>query len=746
MPLSVQRKVLFGFATALLILAVIGGASWRSLRSASRSSDWVAHTHEVLESLAAVQGNVTDAESGERAYLLTGDRAFLSATRLAGPALDTRLAHIEEIVTDNPSQALRARALRQLVHAHLDSLLATAALHDRDPALASAQVRAGNGRRGDQLRASISRMIAIEHGLLEERKETQASDIRMAMIVIGFGFFVAALIALLATVTVGRDMREQDRLERELRATLDHVREADRAKSDFLARMSHELRTPLNSVIGFANILLKRREGLTERDAGFVERIRANGTYLLDLINDILDLSKVESGRMDLLSENVDVAALVRDILAQFGGRLHEGVRIETDVPAGLLPLRTDAAKLKQIVLNLVANAAKFTERGRVHVRVIADPESHAVLRIDVADSGVGIPADRIRAVFQAFEQAEMSTARRFGGTGLGLTIARSLADRLGFRLTVASTAGVGSTFSILTAPHAVALVQHEAVTARDAAGEATRDAAATARSDPPGPPAPPSVSGDDPDGPLVLVVDDSADARFLLTQYLVEDGCRVINASSGEEALQLALDLAPELITLDLMMPGMDGIEVLRRLKSHPTSARIPVIVISIVGSEQDGGILGAVDVVDKPIDREELAAAVRRNLAREGARVLIVEDTTDSREVIRSYLSDFPNIELRTVASGREALALLEAFHPDLLLLDLLMPEMDGATFLAHLRADRRFEHVPVIIVTGKDLAPTERRALEREALAVLAKGADMGGQLQRMVRALLRQRNTA
>ena len=739
MSLSVQRKVLLGFGTALLILAVIGGASWRSLRAASESSDWVAHTHDVLEDLAAIQSGVTDAETSVRGYLLTDDPRFLAPGEIAARDIPPHLDQLESRVADNPAQLRRARELSGLVRARLDSLRSVRGLHERDAPAAVAILRNGAGRRlMDSVRSGIARMAATERSLLEERKETQAANLRMATIVIGFGFLVAVLIAALATVTVGRDMRERERLERELRNTLDQVRDADRAKSDFLARMSHELRTPLNSVIGFANILLKHREGLGEKNIGFVERIRANGTYLLDLINDILDLSKVESGRMDLLSENVDVAALVHDILAQFGGRLHDGVRIVTDVPAELLPLRTDSAKLKQVVLNLVANAAKFTERGQVLVRVVADPETHAVLRIDVADSGVGIPADRIRAVFQAFEQAEMSTSRRFGGTGLGLTIARSLADRLGFRLTVASTSGVGSTFSILTAPHAVALIHHEQVSDTHASPPPPLAADASKTM--------PAISVGEAGGPLVLVVDDSADARFLLTQYLIEDGCRVINASGGEEALQLALDLSPDLITLDLMMPGMDGFEVLRRLKSHGSTARIPVIVISIVGSEQEGGLLGAVDVVDKPIARDELAAAVRRNLSRDGARILIVEDAADSREVMRSLLSDFPNVEMRSVASGREALALLEAFHPDLVLLDLLMPEMDGATLLANLRADRRFEHVPVIVVTGKNLAADERRELERQALAVLSKGSDMGPQLHRMVRVLLRQRTPA
>jgi signal transduction histidine kinase/GAF domain-containing protein len=376
--------------------------------------------------------------------------------------------------------------------------------------------------------------------------------------------------------------------------TRDAAELANLAKSQFLANMSHELRTPLNSVIGFANILLKnRQQTLSAQDVIYLTRIQENGRHLLGLINDILDLSKIEAGRVDLSCEPVDLAALVDETLGQLGAHLlRPTVRLVREVPDGLRPIEADATRLKQVLMNLVANAIKFTDRGSVTVRVTAEPVTARPLEIAVHDTGIGMPADRLEAVFEAFQQGDNTTERRYGGTGLGLAISRSLLQVMGYRLTVESEVGVGSIFTIHL-----------------------DDAATEEASVSPGP----SLGTEwDPAfaGRRVLVIDDESDSRIVLREYLKDLGCEVRVAGWGAEGLAAAREWRPNLITLDLRLPGMDGSEILRRLKEDPDLARIPVVVISIVGEDHRGRLPGAAEVIDKPVTREMLREALGPHL----------------------------------------------------------------------------------------------------------------------------------
>jgi signal transduction histidine kinase len=408
------------------------------------------------------------------------------------------------------------------------------------------------------------------------------------------------------------ELRERQRTEEELRRTHDeleervHERTADLvfvnrslqeakesaelasvAKSQFLANMSHELRTPLNSVIGFANILLKNKQKtLGAQDLTYLARIQENGRHLLGLINDILDLSKIEAGRIELARTPVDVAALVGEVTHQLGEHLlKSAVRLECQVPAGLSAVETDPTRLKQVLFNLVGNALKFTHEGSVTIRVTSDPATGRPLTIAVSDSGIGIPPDRHEAVFEAFQQADNTTERRYGGTGLGLAISRSLLHAMGHRLTLESTVGVGSTFTIHLDTSAAGV---------GARAPALRDGQA-----------------DDPvfDGRRVLVIDDESDSQIVLRQYLEDLGCEVRTVGQGQNGLTEARSWRPHVITLDLRLPEMDGTEVLRRLASDTELSGIPVVVISIVGSENRSRLAPAAFILDKPVSRESLA-----------------------------------------------------------------------------------------------------------------------------------------
>lgn len=395
-----------------------------------------------------------------------------------------------------------------------------------------------------------------------------------------------------------RDITARKHAEFELIVARDAAESASRAKSDFLARMSHELRTPLNSIIGFANVLRKNRtDTMTEDQLSFANRIATNGLHLLALINDILDLSKIEAGRMTLDISAVMLDTLVRETIDELEGEAKDRpVEVRAEIPEVIRSIGTDAARMKQVLINLIGNSLKFTESGEVVVSVEADAMG-VPKRISVRDTGIGIPKDRLDAIFNVFEQAESVTSRRFGGTGLGLAISRSLCELMGHRLEVESVEGVGTTMTIRlgTAPR---------TSRRSLPGiPAIADPAPVA----------PVVRTENPDSPLVLVVDGDEDSALLLSQHLEEAGCRIARADSGVDALRMARDLLPDMIFLDLRLPKISGFDVFRILKSDDMLKDTPVVITSVAGSESRPGLAGAAAICDKPISREQAVDLVR-------------------------------------------------------------------------------------------------------------------------------------
>ncbi len=527
----------------------------------------------------------------------------------------------------------------------------------------------------------------------------------------------------IGTFGISRDITARRRAEEALKVAKEAAEEASRAKSQFLASMSHELRTPLNSVIGFANILLKNRAGnLTAAELTFLERIAANGKHLLSLINEILDLSKIEARKVELQIAPVALDQLIRETLAQQEGLVRDKpVQLLADLPDEVAMFPTDAEKFRQIIINLVGNALKFTERGSVTVRLVTDATNHFPLRVEVVDTGIGIPPEKLGIIFQAFQQAEAGTARKYGGTGLGLTISQALCQLMGYQIQVTSEVGRGSTFSVLL----------------KASPEVAASAGAVAAPPKPAPPAtnePLTLRGK-----RVLVIDDELDSRTLLMHVITECGCRVIAASSGAQGLRIAREFRPDLITLDLMMPSMDGWQVVHAIKADPDLCRVPVVVVSVVANENRGHILGAVDVLQKPVTREDLLVVLQRNLCVPKPRILIVDDDEDARRVMASQLEG-EVAEIRTAANGREALGVMEQFTPDLTLLDLMMPVMDGMAFLDAIRRDLRYQRLPVVVITAKELTPQELEQLRFDALRVLNKSEAFAGELKRLLAELL------
>ena len=531
--------------------------------------------------------------------------------------------------------------------------------------------------------------------------------------------------------SISRDITARKRADEELRRARDAAEAANRAKSDFLASMSHELRTPLNSVIGFTNVLRKNKaQTFREQDLQYLDRILGSGKHLLRLINDVLDLSKIEAGKMELEIAPVSLTALVTETIAELQGGVRDGIVLQAKVPRAELVIESDARKLKQILINLVGNALKFTERGTVTLAVDVDAITRRPVRIQVQDTGIGIPEERLSSIFQPFEQAESGTARRFGGSGLGLAISASLCDLLGYTLQASSSVGVGSIFSMgftadqQTATNADAR-EYQFLSSDVSIAEAVmtvpvESLAATY------------------EGKQVLVIDDDCDARILLTDHLVDLGCGVLTASTGEEGLRIARAARPELIILDLLMPGMNGWDVLNALKKDPELREIPVVVASGLTPRGGRRALGVVDLLSKPVDRAQMSRVLRRSFGLERRRVLVVDDDENARLLICACLEEEPGIEIRAAANGREAIAVLQDFAPEVVVLDLLMPELDGIGFLAKLRREVPHFTPSVVVVTAKDLSRLELQRLSEQTLAVLRKD----GELETALRELLHE----
>ena len=515
------------------------------------------------------------------------------------------------------------------------------------------------------------------------------------------GLFPDEVVKLLQTFATQSALAIQNaRLFRELQAKSRELEVASRHKSEFLANMSHELRTPLNAIIGYSEML--QEEARDQNAEGFVpdlQRINAAGKHLLELINGVLDLSKIEAGKMDLYLETFGVEALVRDVAAVLEPLAQKNAnRLEVQCAPDAGAMRADLTKLRQALFNLLSNACKFTERGVVSVAVTREEAADGdTIVFAVSDTGIGMTPEQMTRLFEEFGQVDASTTRRYGGTGLGLALSRRLCRMMGGDVTVTSEPGRGSTFTIRL-PREVP--------------EPTQES-----------PAPPVREAAPAGTSTVLVIDDDSAVRDLMSRFLGKEGFRVVAAGGGEDGLRLARELMPDVITLDVLMPGMDGWSVLAALKADAALAEIPVVMLTMLDDRNLGYALGAADYLTKPIDRERLVAVLERY--HRDLPVLVVDDDPDFRDLARRML-EREGYTVVEANNGRAALDRLRETVPGVVLLDLMMPEMDGFDFVAAVRADAAWRSVPIVVITAKDLSPEDHERLNGYVARVLQKGA--------------------
>jgi GAF domain-containing protein/CheY-like chemotaxis protein len=489
---------------------------------------------------------------------------------------------------------------------------------------------------------------------------------------------------------------ENVRLFDEIQDKSQQLEMASKHKSQFLANMSHELRTPLNAIIGVSEMLREDAEAL-KQDVEPLDRVLGAGRHLLALINDILDLSKVEAGRMELHFQSFPLVPLIGDVAKTIEPMAAKnGNRIVIDCPPEIGSIHADQIRFRQALLNLVSNANKFTEKGTV--TIAASPErvdGHGGVAIAVTDTGIGMTEEHMGKLFQAFSQASSTTASKYGGTGLGLAISRQFCRLMGGDISVESEPGKGSTFTI----RLPRVVQSDEAPPTPQRSEL--------------PSKPVRRVTEEPEEPLILVVDDDATVRELVVRHLERAGFAAVAARGGQEGLRLVRELRPAAVTLDIMMPDLDGWTVLAAIKGDPELSSIPVVLMSIVEEKNRGYALGAADYLVKPVDRSKLIETLTALCGATAGRALLVDDDDVVRHGVRQALGPI-GWQVTEAENGMRALEAISAGRPDVIILDLMMPKMDGFEFLEELRGRAEWQDIPVVIITAKDLTEADRDRL--------------------------------
>jgi len=734
-PASVYTKLLVAFLTIVVLLIMVGAAGLRALSEVNRHAEELVILHRKIAAYRQLQHDTTGQLYSVASALMASNDRTLEATLRQLNQFGYDLDRLQFVAKDEVELLSR-------VQADYDRFI-QAVTHVIE------LIRKGNVAEGRELQRTqasplADRLERLTNELVNKAEGDMVARIEVSheayltarWVVIGFavGSIGLALIlgyaiswsligpvqemdAQLKEIAAGdfsqrvaipnRDelgalATNLNRMNEELGRLYQQLDTANRHKSEFLASMSHELRTPLNAIIGFSEVLLDRLFGdLNAKQEEYLQDVLESGRHLLSLINDILDLSKVEAGHMELEVGRFALPEILENGLTMIRERAgRHGIALSLEVDPAIDVIEADERKVKQVVFNLLSNAVKFTpDGGKVGIRV---GRNEAGVWITVWDTGIGITPENQERIFEEFQQVEGVYTEKREGTGLGLALAKKFVELHGGQLWVESEAGQGSRFTF-TLP--VGTVPQPETTRALAAGAAT---------------------GLEDSGPVVLVVEDDAAAAELLRLYLAGAGYRVEVARDGEEGFAKAWQLQPNLITLDLQLPKVDGWDVLIRLKGEPATRDIPVVIVSIVEEHGKGFALGAADYLVKPVSREEMLQALQRlgltrPRRRERLTILTIDDDPLAVELVETILTA-EGFHVLKAYGGVEGLAVARQELPALLILDLLMPDLDGFAVLEQLRADPATAAIPIIILTSQNLTLHEKERLQG-AMAYLA-----------------------
>lgn len=676
------------FLFAIAALAVIIGLSCWSWHRYQIVNNNVRETVIALQDVSGILSTMKDAETGQSGFLLTGSARYLTPFDNAENTVreEMRTLHLF-LANDAALESVRVR-LEQSIRKKFVELKQTVALKQQGKSAQAMQIVSSDV--GRQLMNGIRNDCSLMQRSLQDQLMDRDNEEETQMLRLQVGATAASclLLALVALSTL-KFKREKEAAEA-----------ANQAKSVFLANMSHELRTPLNAIIGYSEMLIEETEAegyhaLTSD----LRKVQTSGQHLLELINAVLDLSKIESGKMELYLETFSIAELLDEVgtvIRPLADRNENAYNVHID--ERLSSMRADQTKVRQSLLNLLSNACKFTSRGNISLNVQSLPEDKVAFV--VSDTGVGMNPEQVSKLFTPFTQADSSTTRRYGGTGLGLTISKKFVEMMGGAITVESAEGKGTTFT-MTLPRMI----------QDEQTHSARNAEDGSKSN--------AVSG------TVLAIDDDPTVHDLLRRTLSTHGFRVESAFSGEEGLQLARKLHPQAITLDVMMPGMDGWTVLLSLKAIPELADIPVVMLTIADNRNLGYSLGAAEFLTKPLDRRRFTSVMLRYKRKAPHKALIVDDDSASRDMLHRLLEG-DDWMVTDAENGKVALDRISEDRPGVILLDLMMPEMDGFGFLEELQKHDRWRSIPVVVITAKDLSDDDRARLNGGVTRVIEKGA--------------------